>query len=149
MVSGLAWIGVTCNWGVGQPMFTMPIFNILINQAVTTISIRKWHYKCAPKRDMGPVRRWCRESLPGRIDAQCVKKGALERFGEEEAMGRVDVGARPELGCLIDPSDIPKAQGPTAFGTARDWTLLNAPYPAQSGVSAALRQPSGITRIPE
>ena len=43
----------------------------------------------------------CCESLQGRIDAQCVKKAALERFGEEEAMDRVegDCPSHPGGGC--------------------------------------------------
>ena len=45
----------------------------------------------------------CFESLAGRIDAQCVKKGALERFGEDEAMDRVDGDCPSHLGsgCLM------------------------------------------------
>ena len=45
----------------------------------------------------------CCESLPGRIDAQSVIKGVQERFGDDEAMDRVegDCPSHPGSGCLM------------------------------------------------
>ena len=45
----------------------------------------------------------CCESLPGRIDAQCVKMGVPERFGEDEAMDRVEGDCPSQLGggCMM------------------------------------------------